>query len=45
MAKSILDEMMKEAGSIKVRRLGVVLSDLQSSAGQNTMFDFMNSSG
>jgi DNA polymerase IV (archaeal DinB-like DNA polymerase) len=44
-AKSIMDEVMKEAGSIKVRRLGVVLSDLQSSAGQNTMFDFMNSTG
>jgi hypothetical protein len=36
---------MKEAGSIKVRRLGLVLSDLQSSVGQNTMFDFMSSSG
>lgn len=45
LAKSILDEVMKEAGSIKVRRVGVVLSDLQSSAGQNSMFDFMNSTG
>jgi DNA polymerase IV (archaeal DinB-like DNA polymerase) len=44
-AKSTLDEVMKEAGSIKVRRLGLVLSDLQSSVGQNTMFDFMSSSG
>ena len=44
-AKSILDEMMKEASPVRVRRLGVVLSDLQSSAGQNSMFDFMNSSG
>jgi DNA polymerase IV (archaeal DinB-like DNA polymerase) len=42
-AKSILDDAMKEAGSIKVRRLGLVLSDLQSNTGQNTMFDFMNS--
>jgi DNA polymerase IV (DinB-like DNA polymerase) len=44
-AKSILDETMKEAGPVKVRRLGVRLSDLQSSAGQNTMFDFMDSGG
>jgi DNA polymerase IV (archaeal DinB-like DNA polymerase) len=44
-AKSTLDEVMKEAGSIKVRRLGLVLSDLQSSAGQNTMLDFMGSTG
>jgi DNA polymerase IV (archaeal DinB-like DNA polymerase) len=44
-AKSTLDELMKEAGSIKVRRLGLVLSDLQSSAGQNTMFDFTDSTG
>ena len=42
-AKSILDDLMKEAGSIKVRRLGLFLSDLQSNSGQNTMFDFMNS--
>lgn len=42
-AKSILDEAMKEAGPIKVRRLGVRLSDLQSSKGQNTMLDFMTS--
>ena len=41
-AKSILDEMMKEAASIKVRRLGLVLSDLRSSAGQNTMLDFID---
>lgn len=44
-AVSIMDEAMKEVGSMKVRRLGVVLSDLQSSAGQNTMSDFMNSIG
>lgn len=41
-ARSILDEAMKEAGPVKVRRLGVRLSDLQSSEGQNTMLDFMN---
>lgn len=44
-AKSILDETMKEAGPVEVRRLGVRLSDLQSSAGQNTMLDFMDSGG
>jgi DNA polymerase IV (archaeal DinB-like DNA polymerase) len=44
-AKSILDDVMKEAGSIKVRRLGLVLSDLQSNSGQNTMIDFMNLTG
>jgi len=40
-AMSILDEAMKEVGPVKVRRLGVRLSDLQSSEGQNTMLDFM----
>jgi DNA polymerase IV (archaeal DinB-like DNA polymerase) len=44
-AKSLLDEAMKEGGSIKVRRLGVVLSDLQNTTGQNTIFDFMNWTG
>ena len=44
-ARSILDEAMEEAGPVKVRRLGVRLSDLQSSAGQNTMLDFMGSGG
>ena len=44
-AKSILDEAMRDAGPVKVRRLGVRLSDFQSSAGQNTMFDFMGSGG
>jgi nucleotidyltransferase/DNA polymerase involved in DNA repair len=39
-ARSLLDEAM-QAGSIKVRRLGVRLSDLHSSEGQNTMLDFM----
>jgi DNA polymerase IV (DinB-like DNA polymerase) len=39
-ARSALDEAMANAGR-KVRRLGVRLSDLQSSAGQNTMLDFM----
>jgi hypothetical protein len=38
---SILDEAMKEVGPVKVRRLGVRLSDLQSIEGQNTMLDFM----
>lgn len=44
-ARSILDEAMKEAGQIKVRRLGVRLSDFQSSEGQNTMLDFMRPGG
>jgi DNA polymerase IV (archaeal DinB-like DNA polymerase) len=44
-ARSILDEAMKEVGPVKVRRLGVRLSDLQCSRGQNTMFDFMGSGG
>jgi len=39
-AESLLDEAM-QAESIKVRRLGVRLSDLQSSEGQNTLLDFM----
>lgn len=44
-AKSLLDEAMKESGPVKVRRLGVRLSELQSSEGQNTMLDFMGWSG
>jgi DNA polymerase IV (DinB-like DNA polymerase) len=44
-AKLILDEAMREAGPMKVRRLGVRLSDFQSSAGQNTMLNFMGSGG
>ncbi len=44
-AQSILDEAMKEAGPVKVRRLGIRLSDFQSSKGQNTMLDFMGSGG
>ncbi len=44
-AKLALDEAMRDAGQIKVRRLGVRLSDLQSSEGQNTMLDFMSSGG
>lgn len=44
-ARSALDETMREAGPVKVRRLGVRLSDLQSSEGQNTMLDFMSSGG
>lgn len=42
-AKSILDEAMKEAGPVKVRRIGVRLSDFQSSEGQNTLLEFMGS--
>lgn len=38
-AKALLDEAMGEKKN--VRRLGVRLSDLQDSAGQNTLFDFM----
>lgn len=44
-ARSILDEAMKQAGPVKVRRLGVRLSDFQSSEGQNTMLDFMGRGG
>lgn len=44
-ARSILDEAMGEAAPVKVRRLGVRLSDLQSSAGQNTMLDFIGPGG
>ncbi len=42
-AKSVLDEAMRGAGPMKVRRLGIRVSDLQSSEGQNTMLDFMGS--
>jgi DNA polymerase IV (DinB-like DNA polymerase) len=45
MTKSILDEAMREAGPIRVRRLGVRLSDFHSSIGQNTILDFMGSGG
>jgi nucleotidyltransferase/DNA polymerase involved in DNA repair len=45
-AKAVLDEAMAATGrAAKVRRLGVRLSDLRSSAGQNTMLDFMGSRG
>jgi DNA polymerase IV (DinB-like DNA polymerase) len=44
-ARSILDEAIKEASPVKVRRLGVRLADFKSSAGQNTMLDFMGSGG
>jgi len=44
-ARSILDEAMREVDPVKVRRLGVRLSDLHYSGGQNTMFDFMDSGG
>jgi DNA polymerase IV (DinB-like DNA polymerase) len=39
-AKSLLDETMS-LEKMSVRRLGVRVSDFQSSAGQNTLFDFM----
>jgi DNA polymerase IV (archaeal DinB-like DNA polymerase) len=42
-AISILDETMKEVGSIRVRRLGIKLSDFQDIQGQNTILDFMGS--
>lgn len=42
-AKSLLDEAMAGPTKVKVRRLGVHLSDLQKSTGQNTMSDFMSS--
>lgn len=44
-AKFILDEAMKETGLIKVRRLGIRLSDFQNIEGQNTMLDFMGHDG
>ncbi|HKZ62196.1 MAG TPA: DNA polymerase IV [Nitrososphaera sp.] len=44
-ARSILVEAMKQAGPVKVRRLGVRLSDFQSSEGQNTILDFMGPGG
>jgi DNA polymerase IV (DinB-like DNA polymerase) len=40
-ARSALDDAMADVKR-KVRRLGVRLSDLKSSGGQNTMFDFIN---
>lgn len=42
-AKSILNETMAQICRIKVRRLGVKISDLQSSTGQNSMLDFIDS--
>ncbi len=42
-AKSILNETMAQIRRIKVRRLGVKISDLQSSTGQNSMLDFIDS--
>ncbi len=39
-ARSLLDETMSSE-KMNVRRLGVRVSDFQSSAGQNTLFDFM----
>jgi DNA polymerase IV (DinB-like DNA polymerase) len=41
-ARSLLDEAMAGPVKVKVRRLGVHLSDLQKSTGQNTMSEFMN---
>ncbi len=40
-AKSLLDEVMRSPEKMNVRRLGVRASDFQSSAGQNTLLDFM----
>lgn len=44
-AWSILEEAMRHAGAIKVRRLGIRLTDLKSSEGQNTMLDFIDPGG
>jgi DNA polymerase IV (DinB-like DNA polymerase) len=41
-ARSLLDEAMAGPDKVKVRRLGVHISDLQKSTGQNTMSEFMN---
>jgi len=41
-AGAILEDAMKDAGPIRVRRLGIRLSDLKSRKGQNTMLDFIN---
>ncbi len=41
-ARSLLDEAMAGPDKVKVRRLGVHLSDLQESTGQNTMSEFMS---
>jgi DNA polymerase IV (DinB-like DNA polymerase) len=41
-AVALLDELMADGGTLKVRRLGVRLSELQDTAGQNTMSQFMN---
>ena len=40
-AAVLLDELMAEGDRIKVRRLGVRLSELQNTVGQNTMSEFM----
>jgi DNA polymerase IV (DinB-like DNA polymerase) len=41
-AKSLLDEAMSSPHKVKVRRLGVHLSDLQKNTGQNTISDFVD---
>jgi hypothetical protein len=38
----ILNETLKNNPNIKVRRLGVKLSDLKDHKGQNTMLEFLN---
>jgi hypothetical protein len=38
-ARAILDEAV--TGGMKIRRLGIRVSDFQDSMGQNTLFDFM----
>ena len=40
-AAVLLDELMADGDRIKMRRLGVRLSELQNTAGQNTMSEFM----
>jgi DNA polymerase IV (DinB-like DNA polymerase) len=41
-ARALLEQLMGSEGALRVRRLGVRLSDLQDAAGQNTMSQFMN---
>jgi nucleotidyltransferase/DNA polymerase involved in DNA repair len=41
-AKALLQELMATGDSLKVRRLGVRLSELQNAGGQDTLSQFMN---
>jgi DNA polymerase IV (archaeal DinB-like DNA polymerase) len=43
-AKALLNDLMETDGSLKVRRLGVRLSEFQSTEGQNTMSQFIGDS-